>query len=258
MKITVIGCGVMGSALAERFAGQHALFVYDRNPGKVRALCASGARACGSIKEAVKEGDLIFLCVKPKDLLSVANQVKGELWEGKVLLSILTGASLEALASHFPGASIVRAMPNLALIYGQGVTGLAAEDRVVAEDKERINRALEGTGLTFWMSEKKLEALTALSGSGIAFVIVMIEAMLDGGVYLGFSSEEALTLVLQTVEGAVALVRESSLHPAELKLRIASPAGTTIEGLRVMEETRVRSGIMQTLIACYEKAVKMR
>jgi pyrroline-5-carboxylate reductase len=258
MKITVIGCGVMGSALAGRFTGQHALFVYDRNPGKVKALCSSGARACSSIKEAVKEGDLIILCVKPKDLPSIVSHVAGQSWEGKVLVSILAGTSLESLASHFPGASIVRGMPNLALIYGQGVTGLAAEDWVSSEDKERVNLALKGTGLTLWMSEKKLEALTALSGSGIAFVIVMIEAMLDGGVYLGFSPQEALTIVLQTMEGAAALVRESGLHPAELKLRISSPGGTTIEGLRVMEEKKVRSGIMQTLIACYEKAVKMR
>jgi pyrroline-5-carboxylate reductase len=112
-------------------------------------------------------------------------------------------------------------------------------------------------GLYAWMAEGKLEALTAISGSGIGFVLVMIEAMIDGGVHLGFTATDAREYVLKTMEGAVALVRETGKHPAELKLNISSPGGTTIAGLKVMEEQGVRSGIIHTLIASYEKALNM-
>ena len=148
-------------------------------------------------------------------------------------------------------------MPNLALAYGQGVVGLAENSHSTPQVKKSVDALLEGIGLVAWMSEDKIEALTALSGSGIGFVLVMIEAMIDGGVHLGFTAQEAREFVLKTMEGAVALMRESGKHPAELKLNIASPGGTTIAGLKVLEEEGVRAGIVHAMVACHEKALSM-
>jgi pyrroline-5-carboxylate reductase len=120
-----------------------------------------------------------------------------------------------------------------------------------------VDGLLAGLGLNVWLNEKKIEALSALSGSGIGFVFVMMEAMLEGGILLGLTALESREVVLQTFLGAVALMAETGKHPAELKLQVCSPGGTTISGLKAMEEAGVRAGILATLVACYEKASKL-
>src|ERR1700722_10478712 len=257
MKIAIIGCGVMGSAFAKHFAKKHTVLLCDRDKHKTQALAKEiGGVAAEDIGSAVQQADLVLLAIKPKDFASLAETIAPFFTEGKLLLSILTGATLSMLAHHFPKAIRVRSMPNLALLYGQGVIGLVDHD-VPAQVKEQVNGLLEGTGLVVWMPEEKLEALTALSGSGVGFVLLMIEAMIDGGVHLGFPVQESRELVLQTFVGAIAMMKGSGKHPAELKLQVSSPGGTTIAGLKAMEEEGVRSGIVHGLSACYEKAQNM-
>lgn len=257
MNITIVGCGVMGSAFAKHFAKKHSVTVCDHDLHRMQALAGEiGGKYQGNVHEAVQDADVILLAVKPKDLASVAKSMTFD--KEKILISILAGTPLSALKSHFPKAVIVRSMPNLALTCGQGVIGLV-EDYDLSDDvKKKVDSLMQGMGLYAWMPENKVEALTALSGSGIAFVLLMIEAMIDGGVFLGFSAQESREFVLKTMDGAVALMREHGKHPAELKQQISSPAGTTIAGLKVMEEKGVRSGIFHTLIASYEKALSMK
>jgi pyrroline-5-carboxylate reductase len=257
MNIAVIGCGIMGGAFAKYFAKKHSVTLCDRDKTKTIALAKEiGANFEENLSTAVQEADVILLAIKPKDLQSVAKTIAGSFIEEKILVSILAGTPLSLLKRNFPKGIIVRSMPNLALIFGQGIMGLV-ENGLSAQLKQRIDSLLEGIGLVVWMSEDKIDALTALSSSGIGFVLVMIEAMIDGGVYLGFTAKESRDLVLKTIEGTVALMRESDKHPAELKLQIASPGGTTIAGLKIMEEEGVRSGIVRALVACHEKALKM-
>jgi len=257
MKVAVIGCGVMGSAFAKHFAKKHSILLCDRDKIKTQAL----AKEIGAIFEenlgaAIKEAEVVLLAIKPKDLLAVAKIGEDAFDEGKILISILAGTPISLLKRNFPKATIVRSMPNLALIFGQGVMGLA-ENGHSPEVKQQIDTLLEGIGLIAWMPEDKLDALTALSGSGIGFVLVMIEAMIDGGVHLGFTAKESREIVLKTIEGAISLMRESGKHPAELKLQNASPGGTTIAGLKVLEEEGIRSGIVHAMVACYEKALSI-
>lgn len=254
MKIVVIGCGAMGSAFAGHFAKKNAVILCDKDQKKGEALAAElKGTYLKAPSEAVSGADAVLLAVKPQDLEAIASEIAPGLKKGTLLISILAGTPTSTLKRYFPSASVVRAMPNMGLVCGAGVMGLVDEGDLTLETKQRIDQLMEGMGLNLWMSESKLEAITALSGSGIGFVLVMIEAMIDGGVYLGFTSGEAREIVLKTMEGAIALMRESGKHPAELKLQICSPAGTTIAGLKVMEETGVRSGIMRTLLASYER-----
>jgi pyrroline-5-carboxylate reductase len=258
MKVAVIGCGVMGSAFATHFSKKHAVILCDRDREKTQTLANGiGGSYQEKLGDAVRQADVVLLAVKPKDLSSAAKEAAAAFTKDKILISILAGASVSTLRRHFPLPSVIRAMPNLGLICGEGVIGLVEDGHLSIETKQRVDSLMEGVGLKIWMSEDRVEAITALSGSGIGFIFVIIEAMIDGGIYLGFSSSEAREIVLKTIEGAVALMRNSGKHPAELKLQICSPGGTTIAGLKVMEEAGVRSGIIQTLVACQKKALSM-
>lgn len=259
MKIGIIGCGVMGAAFAKHFIKKQTVILSDRDFSKAQKLSQEiGATAQEDVNKVVRGADVILLAIKPKDLSSLANLIALDLKKDKIIISILAGASLEILKKYFPNGSIVRSMPNLALAYGQGVVGLVEDGSLSKPIKQTIDAIFEGLGLVAWMSEEKIEALTALSGSGIGFFLVMIEAMIDGGVHLGFTAQESRKFVLKTIEGAVALMQESGKHPAELKLQIASPGGTTISGLKTLEEEGVRAGIVHALEACYQKALSMK
>jgi pyrroline-5-carboxylate reductase len=258
MKVAIIGCGVMGSAFAKHFAKKHSVLLHDHDKLKAQALAKEiGAAFEENLSHCIEKADVVLLAIKPKDLASLAKAASGALTEKKILISILAGTPTAVLRKNFPTGVLVRTMPNLALAYGQGVVGLAENTHISPQIKQTVDSLLEGIGLVAWMSEEKIEALTALSGSGIGFVLVMIEAMIDGGVHLGFTAQEAREFVLKTMEGAVALMKETGKHPAELKLNIASPGGTTIAGLKVLEEEGVRSGIVHAMVACHEKALNM-
>ncbi len=258
MKIAVIGCGVMGTAFARHFAKTQSVTLSDRNSQKTKNLGKEiGAAYQEDLEEAVSSADIIFLSIKPKDLIAAAQHIAPVLKSDQILISILAATSVAVLKSYLPHVTIVRAMPNIGLKCCQGVIGLVGEQSISLEARKTVDQLLDGLGLNIWLSEDKIEAVSALSGSGIAFILVMIEAMIEGGVLLGLSAKESREIVLKTVEGAVGLLQGSDQHPAELKLQVCSPGGTTIAGLKAMEEAGVRSGILQTLTACYEKALKM-
>ena len=144
-------------------------------------------------------------------------------------------------------------MPNLALTCGSGVIGLTEDPALHESVKKSVGALLQGLGLVVWLPEAKIEALTPLAASGPAFVLVMIEAMIEAGIFMGFTAGEAQELVLKTIEGTVDLLRASGKHPAALKWDIASPAGTTIAGIKEMEERGVRAGIAAALMAAYRR-----
>lgn len=252
MKILVIGCGVMGGALAKHFALHHEVFLYDRQREKSEKLAQEiGAQVAEDLSAAAKEAEAVLLAVKPKDLSGAAKTISS-VTKG-ILISVLAGTSLATLKKHFSSASVVRLMPNLALTCGAGVLGLTEDPALSESVKKTTAGLLKGLGLVIWLPESKIEALTALASSGIAFVLVMIEAMIEAGILMGFTAVEAEELVLKTLEGSVALLRASNKHPAELKWDIASPGGTTIAGIKEMEEKGVRAGIAAAMLAAYRR-----
>lgn len=258
MKVAVIGCGVMGRAFAAHFSKKHPVILFDHQKEKSDSLAKEiEAKSSDSIQKAVQEADVVVLAVKPKDLSAVSQAASSAFSEKQIFVSILAGTSVEDLKKHFPKPHIVRAMPNLALICEKGVIGLVDTPSLEHEVKHKIDALLKGMGLVYWLPESKIDALTALAGSGPAFILVMIEAMMEGGVYMGFTSQEARELVLETMEGTVALLRAGKQHPAEIRAQIASPGGTTIAGLREMESSGVRAGIINTLLAAFKRSKEM-
>lgn len=254
MKVAVIGCGVMGSALAGHFVKQHTTLLYDRTEAKKLTLAQKlGAEACDL--QALKEADVLILAVKPKDLAQVAAQMSSFLHPNQILISVLGGTSTTLLQKSFPLPKIIRAIPNLPLICGEGVIGFV--DIADQNTKEQVQALFQGLGLLIWLSEEKLEGLSALAGSGPAFIFVLIEALIDSGIFLGFTQAESIQIVLKTLEGSIALLRATEAHPGELKWKVTSPRGTTISGLKVLEKSGIRGILMDTFEATRLKAEQM-
>lgn len=250
MKITIIGCGNMGRALALRLSKTSQLYFYDHTSGKAESFEKEGfGKAFKNLDEPIKLSDMVILAVKPQNLKEVAEKIR--IGKGQMLVSILTGASLAVLKGYFPEAAIIRMMPSMAVAYGAGVIGMCTEE---IEVKDRVTKTFESLGKLYWLPESKINALTSLTGSGPAFFFSIIESMIDAGIAMGFTAEESKNLVYPMLQGSLTLLESSNLHPAELKWQITSPQGTTIAGLRKFEESAIRAGIMNTFLAAYERA----
>lgn len=259
MKVAVIGCGVMGSALARHFSKKHPVILSDRTCTKSAALAKElGGEVYLRQIDAIEKADLIILAVKPKDLKLVAKEIGGAFRSNQIVVSVLAGTPLKLLHQYFLQAKIIRAMPNLALTCGEGVIGFVDTPELSSGIKDEINTLFQGLGLLVWLSEEKLEGVSALAGSGPAFIFVLIEAMIDSGIALGFTQAESKELVLKTLEGAIKLLRETGSSPAELKWKVTSPGGTTIAGLKVLERGAIRGVLMETFQATYLKAEELQ
>ncbi len=255
MRIAIIGCGNMGKSLAYRLANTSELFFYDRNPEKAEALAQEGyGKACKDLKGVLESSDTIILAVKPSNLKEAAGNIQSLLKNEQLIISLLAGTPISALRQFFPKSDIVRMMPNLALIYGEGIIGLSADDKVTNTHQESITNAFNPLGKIYWLPENKIDALTALASSGPAFVFSMIEAMVDAGIYMGFTAKDSQELIHQMLHGSLTLLEKTHKHPGELKWQIASPGGTTIAGLKKLEEAGLRGGIINTFLAAQERA----
>jgi len=255
MKIAIIGVGVMGKAFAEAFAkAGHDVVLCDRNPEKGKAL-AKIARFEENPKSAVASADIVLIAIKPKDLEKLAEKIQG--LEGKTVLSILAGVSVSTLMGYFPGAQIVRSMPNLALTCSESVIALVEDKSLDAETTCQVEALLEGLGLVFWTEEKQIDGITALAGSGPAFIIAILEAMVESGILMGLKADDALKLALQTMRGTIALIEGHTGHPGELRWQVSAPAGTTIAGMKAFEENSVRSGLIETFLAAYNRSIEL-
>jgi pyrroline-5-carboxylate reductase len=259
LKVSIIGCGNMGSGLARRLASnQYILFLYDHNIQKTTQLAYEiGATACSDLSEAISQSDFVLLAIKPQNLSEVVESIRNALSSEHLILSILAGTSLSVLQRHFNSTTIVRMMPNLAICYGQGVIGLVENGNLSAKRKSEIEDLCSCLGKFFWLKEDKMDALTALTGSGLAYALVMIETMVEAAIAMGFKAEQGQELVSEMIIGAVTLLKETKKHPADLIWQIASPQGTTIAGLVTSEQEGLRTAIIQTFLSCYERAQEM-
>jgi pyrroline-5-carboxylate reductase len=257
-KIGIIGCGNMGSSFGKYLSAHHHVYLFDRNKEKAKALSAeTGASMMESNAELLEHADIVILAIKPQDFHVLAAEIKNKLNPHHLLVTILAGITIRTLKQTFGDLPIIRAVPNLAIQYGEGVIGLAEQDPLPIEKRRTIETLFSPFGLLLWLPEDKMDALTALTGSGPAFASVMIEAMVDAGLAIGFPASRALPLVLQMLKGTITLIEQTQKHPGELRWQVTSPSGTTIAGLKALEKEGVRSGIMQTFIATYERAKQL-
>jgi pyrroline-5-carboxylate reductase len=256
MKVAFIGCGNMGSALAKGMSGVASLVLFDRHQERAQELAKKlGGIPAKALDEAVRGADFVVLAIKPKDLAETALALN--LDSKTVIVSLLAGVSLQQLREKFPNNKCVRAMPNLAVGTGQGVTGLVEDLQMSPEIKQRVSALFAPTGLVLWLPENKIDALMSLTACAPAFIAYLIEAFTEGGIHMGFSADQALPLVLRVFEGTLAVIKEQGLHPAVMRWKVASPGGTTIEGLKVLEEHRIHYAIMAALDASLQKSKKL-
>ncbi|NGX36980.1 MAG: Pyrroline-5-carboxylate reductase [Chlamydiae bacterium] len=251
MRVAILGCGVMGSAFARQLSLHgHQVILCDRNQEKTEALVKElECTFAREPKEAVAQAEFILLAIKPKDLKGLD---LGTL-DGHIVMSILVGTTAGELKRAFKGAFVIRSMPNLALRCGESVIALVEDADLSEEVVVKVEHLLKGLGLIFWTQEEKIDAITALAGSGPAFVIAVMEAMIESGIAMGLRADEAKELVLQTLLGAVALLKAEKGHPGAVRWQIAAPGGTTIAGMKAFEEQGVRAGIMHTILATFER-----
>lgn len=258
MKMTIIGCGNMGSAMAGRLSMSHQLYLYDHHIEKAEKLEQEGyGKAFKDIHQAIEQADLVILAIKPQNVNEIGKMIGNKLKNQQIVVSLLTGTTIEALKILFSNVQIVRMMPNLALIYGAGVIGLSADKNLPQNNKEELTQAFELLGKTYWLPEDKINALTALTGSGPAFFFAMVEAMVDAGIAMGFTAPAAKDLIAQMLQGSLTLLEKSAKHPGELIWQISSPQGTTIAGIKKYEESAIHGSIMNTFLAAYERAKEL-
>lgn len=255
MHIAIIGCGNMGTGLAEQLSPFHHTFLYSRDWHWTQELALKvQGEACQHLEEAIDKVQLIFLAIKPENLKEIAPLMQPHLRKDQMIVSLLAGTPLAILRHYFPNSILFRMMPNLAMCYGAGIIGLAAPSGLTSDLKEQLENLLTPLGLIYWLEENKMDALTSLASSGPAFVLTLIEAMIEAGIAMGFQAKEAQELIIQMLQGCLTLMQKTGKHPAELKCQIASPNGTTIAGLRVLERANLRSGLIETFLATQQRA----
>lgn len=262
-EISFLGAGNMAEAivkgvLAAGLFKPGDLLASDTSEARLKLLREKyGVRVTRNNREAVREGKLILLGVKPSAVGAVLAEIKSELKE-KALISVAAGVPLSRLASGLEReAKIIRAMPNAPALVQAGATVLAPGKGVEEETLSLAIRVFESIGKIWVLEEKYLDAVTGLSGSGPAFVFVMIEALADGGVKCGLSREIAVSLAAQTMLGAAKMVMETGDHPARLKDFVASPGGTTIAGLHKLEEGKIRSALISAVEAATRRSEEL-
>ena len=260
-QLAFVGGGTMAEALIKGLVGRkvHAagdLLVSDPLPSRLEHLRDTyGVRTSLDNREAL-EAEAVLLAVKPAQLHGVMTQLAPGWPATTPGLSIVAGARLDHLASYFsdPCPPWIRAMPNTCATIGQGITALAWTDRVGAADQARARAVFASVGETVELPEGYFDAVTGLSGSGPAYVTLIIEALIDAGVQQGLPRRISRELVCQTVAGAALLVKASGMHPAELKDQVVTPAGTTAAGLQVLEEAAVRATFCLAVKAATERS----
>jgi pyrroline-5-carboxylate reductase len=253
-ELAIIGGGNMGEAIlkgliAAQLITPPRVTVTDVIEARLAYLRETYAvRSLTDNAKAAAQADLIILAVKPQDIAQTIQGIAPVVHEPQLIISIAAGVPTVKIEAAFAKpVRVVRVMPNTPALVLAGAAGLCAGSRATSEDLDVARTLFEALGKTVVVSEALMDAVTGLSGSGPAYIFVLIEALADGGVKMGLTREAALTLAAQTVYGSAKLLLETGSHPAELKDRVASPAGTTIAGLQALEEHAFRGAIIDAV-----------
>lgn len=261
MRIALIGCGNLGSALLRGFlqTSKHDIIVCDSDDDKLAALLSAyKVEISASVSQAVKDADVVVCAVKPKQIagvLTAARHTMEAKKEPPLLISVAAGVTTEMLRQAIgEKVRIVRVMPNVACLIAKGVSGIYGANE---NDVSLADELFQSVGETFLCGqESELNVVTALGAGGPAFIFVAIEALADGGVRMGLTREQALRMAASMTMGAAALMLETGQHPAQLKDMVASPGGTTIAGLHILEKSGFRGALISAVEASTKRAAE--
>lgn len=260
LRVGLIGGGFMGSAIVEallrnRVVEPSGIIVSEILAQRREQLAAAyGVLVTDDNVSAVQRSDICILALKPQDFPKAAVALKGRIAREQTVVSIMAGVKIATLVQALEHAAVVRVMPNTPAAVGAGFCIWTARPEVSATDRARVGQLLQAMGREIFVEDEKyVDMATAVSGSGPGFVFLLIEAMIDAAVHIGVPRQIAEPMVVQTFLGSARLAGELGKHPAELRNMVTSPGGTTAEGLLMLERARVRAGIVEAVIAAYEK-----
>lgn len=264
-KLAFIGGGAMGEAIIKGITGASLMdpatvFVGAHRQERADYLHETyGVTGLVDNQEAVCDADMVVLAIKPQMVDSVLDaKLAAAVNKNAVILSIMGSVTIEKIAGIFKGHSIIRTMPNTPLAVGAGMTAIAAGEGVPEEAVQAAEQIFGCCGETVLVKEKDIEAVTAVSGCGPGYVYVLIDALADAGVMAGLSRAAAIKLAAQTFAGAGKMVLETGKHPAVLRDMVTSPGGTTIAGIKALENGAVRGAMYNAVQAVLDRSEELR
>ncbi len=254
----LIGSGNMGGGIARavRHATESGLLA-DHHMAHAEKLAQELGFAAGTNEEVARSCRYVYLGVKPHLIAGVLSEIAPLLREDAVVVSMAAGVTVAQIQGVVGARPVIRIMPNTPVSVGQGVVLFSASDEVAPEQLAEFLKLMHGAGGVYPIDEGLIDAATAVSGCGPAFAYLMIDAMADGGVAGGLRREDAVRYAAQTLMGAAAMVLETGKHPDQLKNEVCSPGGSTIQGVRLLEQRAVRAALMDAVLAAYEKSAAL-
>jgi pyrroline-5-carboxylate reductase len=263
-RIAFIGSGAMGEAMIKGLLSRQLIaadHIIGSDPVAARRtlLAATyGVQTTDDNVRAVQEADIVVMSIKPQMLGAVGTTLQGTLSPNALVLSIMAGVSLKTLQSALSHERIVRSMPNTPAQVNMGVTAWIATTAVDAAQREQTALLLGALGEQIQVEKEDfIDMQTGLGGSGPGFVFLIIEAMIDAGVQMGFSRGDAQKIVLHTIAGSAALMKETGKHPAELRNLVTSAGGTTAAGIYELEKGGIRTTLTNAILAAYRRSQEL-
>lgn len=261
MKLGFIGCGNMASAMMKGIISNGIIEAKDIigadvfAPSREKAKDMLGIAVTESNREVATWADVFVLSIKPQFYQEVIAEIKDCVKDGQIIVTLAPGKTIAWLEEQFgKKVKIIRTMPNTPAMVQEGMTAACPNAYVTAEELESICTLLRGFGEVEVVPERMIDAVVAVSGSSPAYVFMMIEAMADAAVAEGIPRNQAYKFAAKAVMGSAKMVLETGKHPGELKDMVCSPGGTTIEAVKVLEETGFRGALMEAMEVCAEKS----
>jgi pyrroline-5-carboxylate reductase len=263
-RIATIGSGVMAEAMiagllrGNQVEPQQIVASHPRDDRRNELTHTYGIGTVEDNLAAVADADVIVLAIKPQMLVRVGRELRGHLRDGQLLISVIAGATTAALSNALDHHQIVRSMPNTPAQLGRGMTVWYATPQASARQREQSRALLSSLGEQLEVDDEKLVAMaTAVSGTGPTYVFLVMEALIDAAVHLGFPRHIAHDLVIETLEGSTLFAKSSGMHPAQLRNMVTSPGGTSAAALHELESGRLRTVLSEAVWAAYRRTEEL-
>jgi len=261
LRIAILGGGVMGETLAAGFLARleptPAVAVAEKRAERAAELADRLDVRIATMAEAVADADVVVLAVKPQDFRAMLAELAPNLRPGALVVSIAAGIPTSLMEEMLPGAAVVRVMPNTPARINRGVAGVSAGAACTPADLDLAARLMESVGVVVRVPEALQDAVTAVSGSGPAYVFYLAEAMIAAGVQLGLSAEDARVMAVNTILGAGELMAASDEDPAVLRANVTSPNGTTAAAIASMESAGIREAVIAAMTAARDRSIEL-
>lgn len=261
-KTAILGAGAMGESVLAGLirAGRplDSLLVGEKREARARELTEKHGIEVVDNVAAAQQADTLVVAVKPQDVASVLGEVASSLRAGQVVISLAAGVTIATLEGLVPeGVVVIRVMPNTPALVGEGMSVMSPGSAATDADLAAAEQLLSACGRVLTLPEKQIDAVTAISGSGPAYVFLVAEALIEAGVHLGLARDVATELAVQTLHGSATMLRETGTHPALLREQVTSPGGTTAAALAQLEQHGLRSAFVEATAAARDRSVEL-